>query len=246
MIEVFHYCTTSQRDGEPAGIQRAAAHYNTLRHTTTHCTTLQNTANTILAAILKHWLWTSFNHSNAGQQNTSETQHAATHCNTLQHTATYCNTLQHTATHCNTLQHTATIPTIVSRTQVKLSALPHTVTHYNTLQHTSTHCNYSNAHQHNASETSTTLQHTAIHYNILQHTATHCNTLQYTATIPTILSRTQVKLSVLQHTVTHYNTLQHTTTHCNYSNAHQHNASETSTTLHCRGKPFIRCKWRVL
>ena len=30
------------------------------------------------------------------------TEHTATHCNTLQHTATQCNTLQHTATHCNT------------------------------------------------------------------------------------------------------------------------------------------------
>ena len=32
----------------------------------------------------------------------SDSEHTATHCNTLQHTATHCNTLQHTATHCNT------------------------------------------------------------------------------------------------------------------------------------------------
>jgi len=38
----------------------------------------------------------------------TDSQHAATHCNTLQYTATHCITLQHTATHCNTLQHTAT------------------------------------------------------------------------------------------------------------------------------------------
>jgi len=70
-----------QRVGSRASVRHTATHCNTLQHTATHCNTLQ---------------------------------HTATHCNTLQrleqvidtlqHTATHCNTLQHTATHCNTLQ----------------------------------------------------------------------------------------------------------------------------------------------
>ena len=58
---------------------------DTLRHTATLYSTLQDTAihcNTL--------------------------QHTATHCNTLQHTAADYNTLQHNATHCHTLQHTTT------------------------------------------------------------------------------------------------------------------------------------------
>ena len=56
---------------------------NTLRHTATHCNTLQHTVHI---------------HSTDAQFRASE--HTATHCSTLQHTATHCNTLQHTATHC--------------------------------------------------------------------------------------------------------------------------------------------------
>jgi len=44
-------------------VRHTTTHCNTLQHTTTHCNTLQ---------------------------------HTATHYNTLQHTATHCNTLQHT------------------------------------------------------------------------------------------------------------------------------------------------------
>jgi len=71
---------------------------HSLRHTATHCNTLQHTAS------LRHSL-----------QQTATHCLTATHCNTLQHTATHCltathcNTLQHTATHCNTLQHTASL-----------------------------------------------------------------------------------------------------------------------------------------
>ena len=56
---------------------------DTLRHTATHCNTLQCTAT-----------------QNSGMDMGWTLE--LTHCDTLQHTATHCNTLRHTATHCIT------------------------------------------------------------------------------------------------------------------------------------------------
>jgi len=72
----------------------------------------------------------------------NESQHTATHCNTLQHAAIHCNTLQYTATRCNTLQYTA----------IHCNTLQYTASHCNTLQYTAIHCN--------------TLQHTSIRVTI--------------------------------------------------------------------------------
>ena len=83
--------------------------FRSLRHTTTHCNTLQYTAT--------HY---------------DTLRHTATHCNTLQHTATHCDTLRHTATHCDTLRHTATHCDTLQQTATQCITVHHTATHCNT------------------------------------------------------------------------------------------------------------------
>ena len=102
-------------------VQRTATHCNTsLAHiiraplaghhiTARHCKTLQDTATQELLTLLAR--------PSRSTISPQDTDHTATHCNTLQHksnshcqstphgTPYHFKTLQHTATHCNTLQH---------------------------------------------------------------------------------------------------------------------------------------------
>jgi hypothetical protein len=100
-----------------------------LRHTATHCNTLQNTAthcSTSYSGTIMSLSWHCVRFF---------LQHTATRCNALQ-------TLQHTATHCNTSY--SGIVSCFSLGTVPVSfcdTLQHIATHCNTLQHTATHCN---------------------------------------------------------------------------------------------------------
>jgi len=114
-----------------------------VRHTATHCNTLQHTATQLHILRLR----------------CGTLQHTATHCNTLQHNytssgsgAAHCNTLQHTATHCNTTTH----PPAQARHIYPVSLQSVARTRCNALQHTTAH---------------TSLQHTTI--SSLQGTAKH-------------------------------------------------------------------------
>jgi len=146
--------------------------YNTLQHTATHCTAVQQYLRSEV-----QWCFASSN----------------THCITLQHTATRCDTLQQdlrceahwyvasSNTHCNRLQQTATDCKRLQKTATdynNTSAVKHTdtfiaekfaATHYNTLQG-HLHCGRDDP-LHAAT-------YTATHYNTVQCIATHCNTLQ--------------------------------------------------------------------
>ena len=64
-------------------MKHTATHCNTLQHTATHCITLQHTAARCTSRWVDEWK-----------------KHTAPHCNTLQHTATHCITLQHTTARC--------------------------------------------------------------------------------------------------------------------------------------------------
>jgi len=113
MLPVFQFLSTV-----------IVTHCNTvrhMRHTATHCSTLQRAV----------CLSSSFRER---------------HSNPQQPTATRCNTLQHTATHCNTLQQAVCLCSSFWTTSQQHAAphcniLQHTVANSNTLQHTATHCN---------------------------------------------------------------------------------------------------------
>jgi len=122
-----------------------------VKHTATHCNTLQHTATHCNSHIRRGTL----HYMKLGKKKKRESSKCnyyinspgamvKAHCNTLQHTATHRNTLQHTATHCNTLQHSH-----MSRNSCMHEC---SLTHCSTLQHGAVHCN--------------TLQHT-------EHTTTH-------------------------------------------------------------------------
>ena len=131
-------------------VKHTASHCITLQHTATHCNTLQH-RNT---GIPRHIV-----------------QHTASHCITLQHTATHCNTLQHTATHCNTgipvflvplgLVPVCVVPPAIARGGGGIRRVFATAERakcmlariYNTLQRTATR----------------RLQHTAAYYNMAAH-----------------------------------------------------------------------------
>ena len=117
----------------------------------------------------------------------------------------HCNT-QHTATHCNTLQHMShtldwcCVPSATGKRQ-HMNELPHICStrewvmshicwtrewvmshiHGHIIGLAATH-EWMNPHWscHTDATHCNTLQHTATHCNTLQHTATHCNTLQHT------------------------------------------------------------------
>jgi len=107
-----------------AALKHTATHCNTLQHITVHGTTLHHKCtNTLKHTRAQRW-WGCRRQSNT-------LQHIATHCNTLQHTATHCTALvgmqaavKHTATHCDTLQHTATHCTALVGMQAALFACP--------------------------------------------------------------------------------------------------------------------------
>jgi len=124
-----------------------------MRHTATHCNTLQLTAA----------------HCNI-------VQHTAAHCNTLQHTATHCNTLQHTATHMCDMTHTSRA---YASWSVRRCAIHESHVGMSICVPWLTRLMYM---PYDLSTCVTWLtrlvrtQHTATHCNALQHTATHCNT----------------------------------------------------------------------
>jgi len=100
-------------------------HLYTLKHTGTHCYTLQHLQHTAILhcgdTIIHSW------------------QHTCTRWNTLEHTVAHCNT-------CNTLQY------CIAETRLYIldNTLVHAATHCNTLHHTVTHCNTCNTLQHTA------------------------------------------------------------------------------------------------
>ena len=243
-------------------------HYNTLRHTATHCIKLQHTAT--------HKVSTKERHSSDRLVRRSfwfqhTLQQTATHCITLQRTASHCNALHHTATYCNA--QSVNEGEAFGR-QISRQGTFDFSTHCNTLQHTATHCN---ALQHTAT-LCITLQHTATHkvsrkerhsgdrsvdrnfrfQHTLQHSATLCNNLHHTATRCNAQSvkegeafERQIfkqELSISAHTATHCNTLQHTATHCN-TQQHTVCCSAWSTVwneLKTDGPLLPKKTWKVL
>jgi len=124
---------------------------NALRHTATHCITLQQTAThcrnakrAVITSVL------SFIDQALTSTRCNTLQSTATHCKNTKSdrnfcmsciwqalTVTHCNALQHTATHYNTLRDTANL---IHRLHL-LETLAFTATLCNTLQHNVTHCN---------------------------------------------------------------------------------------------------------
>jgi len=103
---------------------------DTLRHTATHCNTLQHRISRTQAR--QPWCGKSLRSSLQNFTNADTLEHTATHCDTLQHTATYCNTLQHRISPTHARQ----------RWRVKsLRSSPQNLTNADTLQHTPTHSN---------------------------------------------------------------------------------------------------------
>ena len=159
--------------------------YNTLQHTTMHCTTRCNIPQCIVqhVATYHNALYNTLQHT---------TMHCTTHCNIpqciVQHIATYhnalYNTLQHTTMHCTT--HCNIPQCIVQHIATYHNAL------YNTLQHTTmhctTHCNIPQCIVVCCNVLYNTLQHTTMHCT------THCNIPQY----------------IVQHTTTYHNALGNT------------------------------------
>jgi len=134
-------------------MEYAATPWNTLKHTTIHCNTLQHTVGLPVIIWNVGLVWrcapNPFSVCKTLQDTTRHcrtVQHSATQCNTMQHNATQCNTVQHIAIHYNTLQ-----PAVMTRSTHSMGA-----TRCNTLQHTATHCN----------------THQATHYDTPQHTTT--------------------------------------------------------------------------
>jgi len=126
--------------------------HTAIKHTATHCNTLQHTATHTLRL---------------GGETTRE--YTAIYCNVLQH----CNKVLYTATHCNTLQHTATFCNTrpeTGRQRIAHALFQHLKKHCKTLQQcnilkqTAIHCNNPPTHAHP------------------RNTATYCNTRQHTAT----------------------------------------------------------------
>ena len=154
-----------------------------LRHTATHCNTLQQeiymNSETLYFQGFCHIYRMDYDRT---RQSFFKD---ATRFNTLQRAATHCNKRPIRIVKCRILRASASCTTwTMTQHDNFISKMQRTSTRYSTLQHT-TYGNIQISHLKGSWHIQLTqtniLQYTAIHWTTLQHTATHCNTLQHSA-----------------------------------------------------------------